>query len=65
MSAYDAFVRPLLPGDSSGYSAPSPGVPVTGTIIAAVFGGGGVASLVVTGVWARLFPELRRVDRLG
>jgi hypothetical protein len=33
-----------------------------GPVIAALFGG--VASLVVTGVWARLFPTLRRVDRL-
>lgn len=34
-----------------------------GPVIAALFGG--VASLFVTGLWARLFPELRRVDRLG
>ena len=34
-----------------------------GPVIAALFGG--VASLCVTGLWARLFPELRRVDRLG
>ena len=34
-----------------------------GPVIAALFGG--VASLLVTGLWARLFPELRRVDRLG
>jgi MFS family permease len=33
-----------------------------GPVLAAVFGG--VASLAVTGVWARLFPTLRRVDRL-
>jgi len=33
-----------------------------GPVLAAVLGG--VASLVVTGVWARLFPALRRVDRL-
>jgi hypothetical protein len=33
-----------------------------GPVIAAVFGG--VASLVVTGLWVRLFPALRRVDRL-
>jgi hypothetical protein len=32
--------------------------PVTATI------GGGVASLFITGTWARLFPELRRVDKL-
>jgi MFS family permease len=34
-----------------------------GPVIAALFGG--IASLFVTGLWARLFPELRRVDRLG
>jgi hypothetical protein len=34
-----------------------------GPVGAAVFGG--VASLVVTGTWARLFPELRKVDRLA
>ena len=34
-----------------------------GPVLAALFGG--VASLFVTGLWARLFPELRRVDRLG
>jgi len=34
-----------------------------GPVGAAVFGG--VASLAVTGVWARLFPALRKVDRLG
>ncbi len=34
-----------------------------GPVVAALFGG--VASLCVTGLWARLFPELRRVDRLG
>jgi len=33
-----------------------------GPVIAALFGG--VASLMVTGLWARLFPTLRRVDRL-
>ncbi len=33
-----------------------------GPILAAVLGG--VASLCVTGVWARIFPALRRVDRL-
>ena len=33
-----------------------------GPVTAAVFGG--VASLCVTGVWSRLFPQLRRVDRL-
>jgi hypothetical protein len=34
-----------------------------GPVIAALFGG--VASLFVIGLWVRLFPELRRVDRLG
>jgi MFS family permease len=34
-----------------------------GPVAAALFGG--VASLFVTGLWARLFPELRNVDRLG
>ncbi len=34
-----------------------------GPVLAAVVGG--VASLGVTGLWARLFPALRRVDRLG
>jgi len=33
-----------------------------GPVAAAVFGG--VASLAVTGLWARLFPTLRRVNRL-
>jgi MFS family permease len=33
-----------------------------GPVLAAVLGG--AASLGVTGLWARLFPELRRVDRL-
>jgi MFS family permease len=33
-----------------------------GPVVAAVFGG--VASLMVTGLWARLFPTLRSVDRL-
>jgi len=33
-----------------------------GPIGAAVFGG--VGAMVVTGVWARLFPDLRRADRL-
>ena len=33
-----------------------------GPVLAAVLGG--VASLGVTGVWARLFPALRKVDRL-
>jgi hypothetical protein len=32
------------------------------TLIATVLGG--VASLTVTGLWAWLFPSLRRVDRL-
>jgi MFS family permease len=35
---------------------------VFGPILAAVLGG--VASLGVTGLWARLFPALRKVDRL-
>jgi len=34
-----------------------------GPFLAALFGG--LASLVVTGLWARLFPELRKVDRLS
>jgi len=34
-----------------------------GPVMATLFGG--IASLAVTGVWARVFPELRRVDRLG
>ena len=33
-----------------------------GPVLAAVLGG--VASLTVTGLWARLFPALRKVDRL-
>lgn len=33
-----------------------------GPVGAAIFGG--VGSLVVTGLWARLFPELRKADRL-
>jgi len=33
-----------------------------GPVAAAV--AGGVASLAVTGIWARLFPALRTVDRL-
>jgi hypothetical protein len=33
-----------------------------GAVGAAVFGG--VGALAVTGVWARLFPTLRRADRL-
>jgi MFS family permease len=33
-----------------------------GPVIAAAFGG--VGSLVITGIWAKLFPELRTVDRL-
>jgi len=35
---------------------------IFGPVLAAVLGG--VASLVVTGVWARMFPTLRKVDRL-
>ncbi len=34
-----------------------------GPVLAALVGG--VASLTVTGVWSRLFPALRRVDRLA
>jgi len=34
-----------------------------GPVLAAVLGG--VGCLVVTGLWARLFPTLREVDRLG
>jgi MFS family permease len=33
-----------------------------GPIGAAVFGG--VGAMIVTGVWAKLFPELRKADRL-
>ncbi|MGA0608116.1 MFS transporter [Phenylobacterium sp. VNQ135] len=33
-----------------------------GPVRAAIFGG--VGALIVTGVWARLFPDLRRADRL-
>ena len=33
-----------------------------GTVRAAV--AGGIGTLIVTGVWAALFPELRKVDRL-
>ena len=35
---------------------------IFGPVLAAVLGG--IASLGVTGVWARLFPELRKVNRL-
>jgi MFS family permease len=35
---------------------------IFGPVLAAVLGG--VASLFVTGLWARLFPDLRKVDRL-
>ncbi len=35
VSTYDVFVRPLGPGARDGYSAPSPGVPVTGTMCGA------------------------------
>jgi MFS family permease len=34
-----------------------------GPVVAALFGG--VASLMVTGLWVRLFPTLRKVDRLA
>ena len=33
-----------------------------GPVGAAIFGG--IGTLVVTGVWARMFPALRRADRL-
>ena len=33
-----------------------------GPVGAAVFGG--VGALVVTGAWAKMFPELRKADRL-
>ena len=33
-----------------------------GVVGAAVFGG--VGAMIVTGLWARLFPDLRRADRL-
>jgi drug/metabolite transporter superfamily protein YnfA len=33
-----------------------------GPVGAAVFGG--VGALIVTGAWARMFPELRKADRL-
>jgi hypothetical protein len=33
-----------------------------GPVGAAVFGG--VGALIVTGVWAKLFPTLRKADRL-
>ena len=36
---------------------------VLGPVGAAIFGG--VGSLVVTGVWSQLFPQLRRADRLA
>ncbi len=35
---------------------------ILGPVVAAVFGG--AASLGVTGLWAKLFPTLRKVDRL-
>ena len=35
---------------------------IFGPVLAAVLGG--VASLFVTGIWARMFPALRKVDRL-
>ncbi|MGD8362444.1 MAG: MFS transporter, partial [Gemmatimonadota bacterium] len=35
---------------------------IFGPVLAAVLGG--VASLFVTGLWAWLFPDLRKVDRL-
>jgi hypothetical protein len=36
---------------------------ILGAVGAALFGG--IGSLVVTGVWAKLFPALRRADRLA
>ncbi|HKX27539.1 MAG TPA: hypothetical protein VJ302_07600 [Blastocatellia bacterium] len=33
-----------------------------GPVGAAIFGG--VGSLVITGAWSRMFPSLRKVDRL-
>jgi hypothetical protein len=35
---------------------------IFGPVLAAILGG--VASLFVTGLWARMFPALRKVDRL-
>jgi MFS family permease len=35
---------------------------IVGPVAAAIFGG--VGALIVTGVWARLFPTLRKADRL-
>ncbi|MEI9965025.1 MAG: hypothetical protein WDM92_10240 [Caulobacteraceae bacterium] len=34
-----------------------------GPVGAAVFGG--IGALIATGLWARLFPDLRRADKLG
>ncbi len=34
-----------------------------GPVGAAVFGG--VGALIATGVWAKLFPDLRKADRLA
>jgi hypothetical protein len=34
-----------------------------GPVAAVVWGG--VGALVVTGLWARLFPDLRKADRLA
>ena len=38
-------------------------VRLLGPIGAAVFGGAG--ALTATGIWAKLFPGLRKADRLG
>ena len=35
---------------------------ILGPVGAAVFGGAG--AMIVTGLWAKLFPDLRRADRL-
>lgn len=37
-------------------------VRIFGPVLAAILGG--VASLFVTGIWARIFPTLRKGDRL-
>ncbi len=38
-------------------------VPLLGPVGAAVFGG--VGALIATGLWAKLFPDLRKADRLA
>ncbi len=35
---------------------------ILGPVGAAMFGG--VGAVMVTGIWAKLFPDLRRADRL-